>query len=580
MTSFQILEQTLFDLDGRSYKAYKDIKGSYQFPDFTLMIDHVQGDPFASPSRLRIKVSHSIAKFPPHVYQSSSRKIALRDYLSRQFGKAAKSLSSRRGTGKSGLISIVKVSQAVLDRTSVVIDQTGIEVRFWVGLPAQGRRILGRQAAELLGQDIPDIVDMALKYDALDAEAIERQVKTVEDADWLRSQLNKQGLVAFIANSSLLPRRSGVDDRPLDREGIPFQSPPPFEVSFNCPNYGEIKGMGIPQGITLIVGGGYHGKSTLLHAIEQGIYNHIPNDGREFVVTEASAVKIRAEDGRSIVGVDISPFINHLPQGKSTRQFSTPNASGSTSQAGNIMEALEVGTKVLLLDEDTTATNFMIRDQRMQQLIAKEKEPITPFIDKIRQLYEEHGVSTILVMGGSGDYFEVADQVIGMDNFQPVDLTNKAKEIAQNQLNQRKAEGGQSFGQITPRIPLSASIDPSRGQRSVKLKVQQVNKIGFGVEEIDLSAVEQLIESSQLQAIAEGLIYAKTHYLGENITIAEALHQLMADISHNSLDMLTPYPQGDLAAFRSFEWVAALNRLRSLQLTVCSNEKTMEDKEG
>ncbi|MGK7945070.1 MAG: P-loop domain-containing protein, partial [Microcystaceae cyanobacterium] len=363
------LERTLFELDGRSYKAYKDIKGSYQFPDFTLIIDHVQGDPFASPSRLRIKLSHAVAQFPPSLYQSSSREIALRDYLNRQFNKVAQSLSSRRGTGKSGLISIVKVGQGVLDRTSIIIDQSGIEVRLWVGLPARGRSILGRQAAELLGEDLPEIVDRALKYKALDAEAIERQVKTIEDADWLRSQLKQHQLVAFIANGSILPRRSGVDDHPLDKDGIPFQSPSSFEVSFNCPNYGEIKGMGIPQGITLIVGGGYHGKSTLLHAIEQGVYNHIPNDGREFVVTEASAVKIRAEDGRSMAGVDISPFINHLPQGKSTRQFSTPNASGSTSQAGNIIEALEIGTKVLLIDEDTAATNFMIRDQRMQQLI-------------------------------------------------------------------------------------------------------------------------------------------------------------------------------------------------------------------
>lgn len=562
----QMLRNLLLELDGRNYKAYKDIKGSYSFPDFTLIIDHVQGDPFASPSRLRVKIPHIIAQFPPSLSQSSSREIALRDYLTRQFDKAAKSLSLRRLTGKSGLISLVNVGQAVLERTSVLIDHHDIEVRFWVGLPARGRTILGRQAAELLSEDIPEIVNLSLKYSSLDQEDIEKHIKTVEDAAWLRNQLKSHNLIAFIPNGAILPRRSGIDDRPLLLDVIPFQSPKSLEISFNRPNYGLIQGMGIPKGITLIVGGGYHGKSTLLHALEQGIYNHIPEDGREFVITEETAVKIRSEDGRSVSGVDISPFIDHLPQNRSTTQFSTPNASGSTSQAANIIEALEIGTKVLLVDEDTAATNFMIRDQRMQQLITKEKEPITPFIDKIRQLYTDYNVSTILVMGGSGDYFEVADQVIGMDNFQPLDLTEKAKEIAKNYNYQRQAEGGNTFGQITPRIPLADSIDPSCGHREVKLKIRDIDEICFGTEIIDLSAVEQLIEPSQLRAIAEALVYAKTHYFGQKLTISKVSEKLMEDITQKGLDCLTNYPQGDLAVFRPFEWVAALNRLRSLKI--------------
>ena len=101
--------------------------------------------------------------------------------------------------------------------------------------------------------------------------------------------------------------------------------------------------MGIRKGITLIVGGGYHGKSTLLKALEAGVYNHIAGDGREFVITDDTAFKLRAEDGRSITGVDISPFIKNLPNKKDTVHFSTEDASGSTSQAANLMEALESG---------------------------------------------------------------------------------------------------------------------------------------------------------------------------------------------------------------------------------------------
>ncbi len=604
MTNQQTLKRKLFDLDNCDYKAYRDIQGSYEFPDFTLIIDYVQGDPFAAPSKLRVQVPYTVSGFPPELYQSPIREIALRDFLTRKFDKMAYEVSGRRGTGKSGMIAITKMGQEVLERTSVYLlhiappppkdsptgsnpalergkpvklkSQKGVEVRLIVGLPANGRRILGRLAAEMICDDIPYIVHRSLKYEQLDADACRRHVETVEDADSLRKQLPERNLVAFVANGAILPRRSGVDDRPLSSEAVPFQSPPSLEVELKCPNKGLISGMGIPQGVTLIVGGGYHGKSTLLKAIELGIYNHVPDDGREFVVTDPAAIKIRAEDGRSVAGVDISPFINQLPQGRSTTQFITENASGSTSQAANIMEALEVGVKhhnseetaatspVLLVDEDTAATNFMIRDRRMQELIAKEQEPITPFIDKVRQLYTEYQVSTILVMGGSGDYFEMADTVIAMENFQAQEVTEKAKEIAQQCMTGRTAEGGEKFGEIRSRIPLSDSLDPSRGRRDVRLKVRNVDEVRFGSEDVDVSGVEQLVSKDQLRAIAAGMVYAKKQYMDGTRTLSEIIDSVMADIHSQGLDVLIPFPQGDLAMFRGFELAAAINRLRTL----------------
>ena len=566
MTNREHLRQLLLQLDGRGYKAYKEIKGSYTFTNFSLIIDRVQGDPFASPSQLRVQVPQSIADFPPNLYQTYSREIALRDYLTRQFDKEARDVSSRRGTGKSGLIAIVQPGQAILERTSAFVSDEIVEVRFVVGLPARGRNILGRQAVEMLCEDIPEIVDKALKYSSLDKKKIQQQVETLEDADWLRQQLPQQGLVAFIPDGAILPRRSGVDERPMLTDAVPFKSPATLQVEFTCPNRGLVTGMGIPAGVTLIVGGGYHGKSTLLKAIELGVYNHIPEDGRELVVTHPAAMKIRAEDGRSIAGVDISPFINQLPQDRSTRQFSTTNASGSTSQAANIMEALEAGAQLLLVDEDTAATNFMIRDRRMQQLIAKDKEPITPFIDKVRQLYTDYGVSTILVMGGSGDYFDVADTIIAMENFQPQDVTEKAKAIAQQHSTERTPEGGEQFGQITPRVPLPESIDPSRGQREVKLKVRDVDEVVFGTEEIDLSAVEQIVEAGQLRAIASAIVYAKGQYINGCRTLPEILNGVMADLESQGLDLLSNLPEGDFVLFRRFELAAALNRLRTLKV--------------
>ncbi|WP_421655462.1 ABC-ATPase domain-containing protein [Leptothermofonsia sp. ETS-13] len=564
MTTHTNLRRLLRQIDQQSYKAYKDLKGQYEFSEFVLFIDRVQGDPFASPSQCRVRMPQSRANFPPALFSNPSRAIALRDYLTRQFDRVAQTLRQRRGSGSSGLIAITQPGQTILDRTAAFVSETAVEIRFVVGLPAFGRRVAGIQAAEMLCDDLPELVDRALKYSALDARALQRHVETAEDADWIRDHLAEQNLVAFIADGAILPRQSGVDERPLKQESIPFQAPESLRVEFICPNRGKITGMGIPTGVTLIVGGGYHGKSTLLRAIELGVYNHIPGDGREYVITNPAAVKIRAEDGRSIARVDISPFINHLPQGRSTTQFSTQNASGSTSQAANIVEALEAGAKVLLVDEDTAATNFMIRDRRMQALIAKDKEPITPFIDKVRQLYTDYGVSTILVMGGSGDYFDVADTVIAMQDFQPQDVTAQAKAIAQQYATDRAPEGGQQFGSLTPRI-LKLGDPPSEADRPPKRKVRDLDTIVLGQEEIDLSAVEQIVETAQLRAIAATMLYLQQHHLNGQQTLPDVLDRVIATIQTKGFDALTFLPEGDFALFRRFELAAAINRWRSLQ---------------
>ncbi len=564
MKTHKDLENKLIRLDGRGYKAYKEIKGIYTFPDYIFLIDHVQGDPFAAPSRVRIQIPQSIAGFPKDLYQNPSRATALADFITRQFDRQARKKSRRRGTGNSGIISIDRPGQEVLERTSAFVNTDQVEIRFFVGLPARGRGISSRQAVEVLCEDLPVIAERVLKFHRLDRAAVQSIVETVEDADAIREVLRDRGLVAFVADGALLPRSSGVDPRPLEAEAVLFQSPPAFRVTFDLPNLGPIHGMGIPRGVTLIVGGGYHGKSTLLRAIERGVYNHIPGDGREFVITDPDAVKIRAEDGRRVAGVDISPFINNLPQKRSTTSFSTENASGSTSQATNIIEALEMEAKCLLIDEDTSATNFMIRDHRMQELIAKEREPITPFIDKVRQLFTDHGISTILVIGGSGDYFDAADTVIAMEHFLPQDATKRAREIARKYATERTREGGSLFGNIRHRIPLPHSLDPGRGSRGVRLKAPDAETITFGSERIDLSSVEQIVEKSQVRAIAHAMAYAKSHYVDGHRTLHDIVELIMEDIQEEGLDRVASAPYGDLVCFRKFEWAAAVNRLRTL----------------
>lgn len=556
--------QLLRRLNGRGYKSYQSLKGIYDFGEFSLYIDHVQADPFAPPSRCRLRISQQKADFPEELYHSRSREIGLRDYLARQVTRAIKKHSQgRRGTGKSGLIFIPQPGQEILERSSVIVTREYVEVRLGVGLPAYGRRIATYQAEEIFFGEIPRIVEAALLWRSLDQRECRHHVETAEDADSLRSQLEKRGLVAFIADGALLPRASGIDPRPLSREkAVLFESPPSLRVTLEAPHRGRITGLGLPQGVTLIAGGGYHGKSTLLEALAQGVYNHVPGDGREYVVTDSRAVKIRAEDGRRIEQVDISPFINNLPFGQDTSSFSTEDASGSTSQAANIIEALEAGARILLIDEDTSATNFMIRDHRMQELVAKDKEPITPFIDKVRLLYQDYGVSTILVLGGSGDYFDVADRVIWMVEYLPQDVTQRAKEIAEKYRAERRPEGGESFGRLTPRIPLPEGIDPRRGRKPVKIKADGLESIRFGYQEIDLAAVEQVVDHCQVRALGDAVYYARKYMDGRR-TLSEVIAKVMTDLEASGLDILSPFPHGEYAAFRSLELAAALNRLRT-----------------
>ena len=561
------LKRILHKIDGRGYKAYKDIEGEYDYGYYTLFVDHAQGDPFASPSKVRVLVHQKIAEFPRDTYRNKSREVALRDFITRRFLDASRRFSrGSRGTGKSGIILIDRPRQEILERTSVFVTGEYVEARFVMGLPAFGRRIAGSHAESMFSEELPQIVEASLFYKSLSEKTLHNHIETAEDADFLRDQLNHLSLVAFVADGAVLPRATGVDPRPLT-EGrvVPFETPESLKMKVELPNRGTITGMGIPKGVTLIVGGGYHGKSTLLRSLELGVYNHIPGDGRELVVTNPYTVKIRAEDGRRIEKVDISPFIANLPFGKDTQAFSTEDASGSTSQAANIIEALEVGAQLLLIDEDTSATNFMIRDQRMQELVSKDKEPITPFIDKVRQLYQDLGVSTILAIGGSGDYFDVADRVICMVEYKPYDLSRQAHTIAQKHRAGRSPEGGQYFGRVTERIPLAQSFDPSKGRREVKISSKGLQSIVFGTHTIDLGAVEQLVDISQTKAIGDAIYYA-TKYMDERRTLGQIVSAVLRATAEKGLDVLGHRPAGDYAAFRGMEFAGAINRLRTLSV--------------
>lgn len=562
------LRGRLLDLDGQVFRAYRDIEGEYSLDNFVLLIDFVQPDPYGLASRLRVRVSLEASAIPARLYETPARSIALRDFLTRRFAAAIeRHVRGQRGTGDSGQIKIAPCGQEILERSSCVITPEYLEVRFTAALPTDGRSVLGRQALAMLLDELPNVVKDSLLYSALGG-GVHRHVEAAEDQEALRAQLADKRLVSFVADGSILPRAGAESQRPLEGSGVvPFESPPELRVELETPNRGTVAGMGVPQGVTLIVGGGFHGKSTLLEAIESGIYNHVPGDGREYVVTRPDAVKIRAEAGRSIERVDISPFLDDLPFGKETSSFTTDDAAGSTSQAAGVVEALEVGTRLLLVDEDTSAGSFLLRDARMQRLIPKADEPITPFVDQVRALQDDYGISTVLAMGGSADYVDVADTVIAMRSYRPRVVTAEARELARQWPAQRTREARTLLRVINKRSAAPESVDPSRRGRD-RIQTRGLKALDVGDTRVDLSALDQLVDLGQTRAIADLIGYCvRRGYFDNDAPIVEVLGRGLADAGARGIEVLAPFRSegGDYAKPRLYEAVAALNRLRGLR---------------
>ena len=567
MKTSEDLKQILERIDHRGYPAYKDTRGVYQFGTYILGIDHVQGDPFAAPSRLHIQVAGRAVRIPKELYDSKHKKTAVADYLLRNFAKQLERHSFQaHGSGKSGIIQVTRCGQEVLERTACEIDEkTGdVTVRFEVGFPARGRTIQAGELVKILYQYLPACVEKALYYKNMDRNAVKQAAELSVDQEYIREQLKKEGLVAFVADGSILPRESGVSQRPM-KDAVPFASPDSMRITMKLPYKGMLTGMGIRKGVTLIVGGGYHGKSTLLKALESGVYPHVAGDGREYVVTDDTAMKIRAEDGRSIRHTDISMFINDLPNGKDTYAFDTEDASGSTSQAANVIESMEAGTQVFLIDEDTSATNFMIRDELMQRVIHREMEPITPFIERIRELYENYGISTVIVAGSSGAYFHIADSIIQMDRYVPKDITVLAKKEAEN------------FPQIS--VPEQLAKKPAydrvprpdqafHGNDRIKMKTMGKESVMINRDTIDLRYLEQITDSEQVAALGYCVRYAQKHLIDGKKNLIQIVDELEEVMQNKSLAELCESTSSVscMAVPRRQEIFACFDRYRALRL--------------
>jgi len=564
MKNKEDLKKELIKIDHKSYGMYKTLGGSYSYGNYILHIDHVQGDPFASPSRLRFEVKKETHGFPEEYYEEKHRRLALEDQVLRRFLRQLRQLDKgSMGSGKSGRITTCPANQTVQERIAVVFSKDRMELRFEMGFPARGRTIMAKEMQKLVFDILPELAESCLfyrKWDTKSKSFLEKTVFLADDQKELRWQLKERGLTGFVANGAILPRESGISDRPM-RDAVPFISPESLQIEIELPHKGKMIGMGIPKGITVIVGGGYHGKSTLLKALEQGVYNHIAGDGREYVVADATGMKIRAEDGRSILHTDISLFINHLPAGQDTVDFSSENASGSTSQAANLIEAMEAGAELLFLDEDTSATNFMIRDKVMAKLVSDEKEPITTLLRHIRGIYKTMGISFIIVVGSSGDYLSVADLVLQLDHYKVKDVTKEAKEICEQcQIAGQYAEKEVCMPEF------SRKLKPVKHARR-KLKSMGTDTVLIDRESIDVRYLEQLSESGQTTALAYMMGWILDHVTKEE-DIQEFIENMYKLIERKGMAAVIPanYSAGHPVLPRKQELYACLNRYRSAKI--------------
>lgn len=525
------LKNKLESIHRKSYPAYKSLRGSYTFGDFVLSIDHVQGDPFAAPSSLHVELPLKKAGFPEKYLEKRHTKTALEDLILRSFSKALDQYSFKaKGSGKSGLISTSRPGPEVMRRTAVEFNNIALLVRFEVGFPANGRTINAQELEKILLEFLPQIVKTCLLYRSWEKAKIQACYELAENQQRIREVLEERKLVAFCANGSILPRKSGVSSQPL-KDAIEFQSPESMEISIDLPFGNSIRGMGIPEGVTLIIGGGYHGKSTLLQALEQGVYNHVKGDGREYVITREDALKLRAEDGRAVSHLDLSLFIHDLPNGKDTHCFSTEDASGSTSQAAGVLEGMEAETSCFLIDEDTSATNFLVRDAFMQRVVSGDQEPITPFIARVRDLYEKVGISTILVAGSSGAFFHVADTIIQMDAYRPKDVKMSVEALLPEYPPADLCSNAEPFTLPTEKrmFVMERKIKRhGRGEREERIKTKVMGTDGFSIEHniVDLRCVEQLIDTEQTAALA-----AILKHIIKKGSICMEMQELVAEIN-------------------------------------------------
>jgi len=457
------------------------------------------------------------------------------DYLARKLYSSLAKVSERVGSGNSGYLGIPKLSNCILRRSSVDVKGRKLVLRFFVGLPAKGRRILGKEAEKIVYEKIPKVVRSILETRE---EDIREQIELYEDQEFLRRWIRDNRIVSFIAEGSVLPRESSFSEKPL-KTGKPFR----FEksVTVSLPSGRKVKGLAIPEGLTVITGGGYHGKTTILNSIQRGIYNHVKGDGRELVISR-DCVLVFAENGRIVNSVDVSSFISNLPTGERTDRFSTLNASGSTSMAASIIEAIELGVEVILIDEDTSATNLLYKDEIMERLVRK--DPIRQLCYQVRDIIEKTGTSFVIISGASSVFLPLADKIFLVENYEPREVETVCND-AERGVNNFKYPRRREF----------RGVD---GLRKVKAKGYRISiDLERGKFELDLSSNPRIVEEGQVRLIARALKKFKA-FRGDVKSVVESFN---AALKEKGFEFFSNPVTPDLTEVDGKDFVWVLNRI-------------------
>jgi predicted ABC-class ATPase len=560
----------LKELDGQPIESYQQIVGDYDFTRYVIKCHPFRVKDAEILPLFSIRVPQTIAEIPSVLIESPIRRTALEDYLLRAFSAEVDKLASFDMTGlaKRNIV-VTSPEQKILPRNTILVTGEYVELRVAIQLPLQQTlvdgvvtyAVDGVRMQEILFDELMESVVNSLLYCNMDAEDVELFVQSMDNADRLRQHLNASGQVAFLAEGSLLDRAE-LSDLPDYEHAVPLGLADGLGEPVDTPYAGTVNGLVVPSGLTVILGEADGGRIELMDALAQGIYNHVNGDGREHCVTVPDAVEIISEPGRSVQNVDLSAFYR---EDVSKQHFSSDWADSFDSQAASLMEALEAGSRVLLIDEQTSCPTFLGTDSRLDEVLGEPSH--ISLAARARQMVDELGIS--IVIAGSNlvaEYIPVADTVLQVSQSVVSDVTAVTKEL------------DVSPAAVAPSIQLSSllsrlrwimpsSIDPSIGHEDVFVKVDEDGLMQFGRIIMDAEDISQLVSLDQLRAIGLTFYYLKLRYVDEGYSLREILDLVDRDISNEGLNALARDFCGNLARPRRYEVAAMLNRLPTFRVS-------------
>ena len=563
------------ELDGQPFSEYKQLVGDFDFSRYVLKCTKINltGDEEEHPV-FSVRIPQTIAEVPQYLFDTPVRRTAMEDLLLRRLSSNIESIANYDHNGVARRhIHAASPNQKILPRNAVQLTKEYIELYVQITLPVRHMVIEGESVISIDGEmvqriffdDLPEIISNSILYCNIDTDEADRFVNSMEDSDRLRQHLGASGQISFLAEGALPSRVAGSDSPDYERHSA-VEIDEDLIEEVEVPHGGTVRGLGIPNGLTLILGESNSGRVDLTDAIAQGIYNHIPGDGRESIVTVADAVSIRSEVGRPVQQVDISAFATALPDGGNPESYSTPSAGSFTSQAASTVEVLEAGARVLVFDEHSSSSTFLSADTRVSPLLGDSSR--NTLAARARQMVDELGIS--MVVAGSSlvaEFIPIADKILKVEDFRITDITEEAKalEIVPSAVANDNVNIGSMLSRSRWIMP--SSIDPGIGREDLVIYADDPDFLQFGRSTIDLEAIKQIAAADQARAIGYVLYHAKLRYMDEGYPMREILDLVDRDLSNEGLNTLARDLRGDLARPRRYEVAAALNRLPAFRVS-------------